>query len=131
VTTTVLKHYTDWPGLEQAFRLERQRTIQGRTTTEVVYGITSLPRDQADAERLLTLGRSHWGVENRLFYVRDVTFGEDYCRVRSGPAPVILASLRNVAIYLLVRQGSQNKAASLRRHAARPRLALDLIHDTS
>jgi len=131
VTTTVLKEYTDWPGLEQAFRLERRCTFRGRTTTEVAYGITSLPREQADARRLLELTRSHWGVENRLFHVRDVTFGEDHCRVRSGSGPVILASLRNLAIYLLERHGSRNKAASLRRHAAQPKLALALIQDTS
>ena len=131
VTTTVLKGYTDWPGLEQAFRLERQRTIQGRTTTEIAYGITSLPREQADARRLLGVCRSHWGVENSLFHIRDVTFGEDHCRVRSRSGPVILASLRNLAIYLLVRHGSRNKAASLHRHAARPQLALALIQDTS
>ena len=127
----MLKGYTDWPGLEQAFRLERQRTIQRRTTPEIACGITSLPREQADARRLLGLCRSHWGVENRLVHIRDVTFGEDPCRVRSGSAPVILASLRNLAIYLLVRHGSRNKAASLRRHAARPQLALALIQDTS
>lgn len=127
----MLKGYTDWPGLEQAFRLERQRTIQGRTTMEIAYGTTSLPREQADARRLLELCRSHWGVENSLFHIRDLTFGEDHCRVRSGSAPVILASLRNLAIYLLVRHGSRNKAASLRRHAAQPRLALALIQDTS
>lgn len=131
VTTTVLKGYTDWPGLEQAFRLERRRTVQGRTTTEVAYGITSLPREQADAERLLQLARAHWKVENCLFHTLDVTFGEDHCRVRSGSAPVILASLRNLAVHLLARSGSRNKAAALRRHAAQPRLALALVRGTS
>lgn len=131
MTTTALKGYSDWPGMEQAFLLQRQRTVHGQTATEQVFGITSLTRERADAQTLLHLCRSHWGIENSLFYVRDVTFGEDHCRVRSGAAPRTLAALRNLAIRLLHASGSTNKAASLRRHAAQPALALALIHDTS
>jgi len=50
VTTTVLKGYSDWPGLEQAFQLRRERTVHGKTSSEVAYGITSLPRELADAQ---------------------------------------------------------------------------------
>lgn len=131
VSTTVLQGYSDWPGLQQAFRLERQRTVHDRTSNEVAYGITSLPRQLADAERLLALCRGHWGVENGLFHIRDVTFGEDLCRVRSGAAPQILAAVRNAIISLLNATGVCNKAAALRRHAAQPHLALDLLYDTS
>jgi predicted transposase YbfD/YdcC len=126
-TTTVLKGYSDWPGLEQAFLLERQRTVAGKTTTETAYGITSLPRHKADAQTLLRLTRDHWGIENRLHWVRDMTFGEDACRVRKGSAPQILAAFRNVAIRLLNAAGCRNIAARLRRHAAQPALALALI----
>ena len=66
----------------QVFRRERERAAGGRTTVEVVYGITSLTRAQANAGQLLTLVRGHWGIENRLHYVRDVTLGADACRVR-------------------------------------------------
>ena len=92
--------YLDWPGLAQCFRLVRERTIGGRTSTQTVFGITSLPRDKADATRLLKLVRAHWSVES-LFWVRDVTFGEDACRAATGSAPVILSALRNAAITLL------------------------------
>lgn len=131
LTTTALKGYSDWPGLEQVFRLERQRILQGKSSTEVAYGITSLPRQRADASMLLRLSRQHWGIENSLFGVRDVTLGEDHCRVRSGAAPLILSSVRNLAIHLLRTSGATNLAAALRRHAAQPHLALALIHDTS
>lgn len=113
--------------MAQAFRLVRQRTLRGKTTIETGYGITSLPPDRADADTLLRLTRQHWGIENRVFYVRDVTFGEDHCRVRTGSAPVILSTLRNLALNLLNRHAVQNKAAALRRHAARPYEALALI----
>jgi hypothetical protein len=68
---------------------------------EVVYGITSLRPEQADAARLLGLVWVHWRIENSLHYVRDVTLGEDACRVRRGSAPQVLAALRNAAVRLL------------------------------
>jgi hypothetical protein len=71
--------------------------------------------------------RRHWGVENRLHYVRDVTLGEDACRVRSGAAPQALAGLRNAAIHLLSRIEPGNIAAATRRLAAKPRKAWRLI----
>lgn len=123
-----LRDYVDWPDMAQAFRLVRQRTLRGKTTTETGYGITSLPPDRADADTLLRLTRQHWGIENRVFYVRDVTFGEDHCRVRTGSAPMILSTLRNLALNLLNRKAVSNKAAALRRHAAQPHEALALIH---
>jgi len=113
--------------MEQAFRLTRRRTVHGKSEVKVSYGITSLRREQAGARLLLDLTRRHWGIENRLFHVRDVTFGEDGCRVRKGGAPIILAALRNMAIALLNRAGYPNKAAALRRHAAHPEEALAMI----
>lgn len=107
--------------------LTRRRTIAGTTTTETAYGITSLSRQQADAKTLLQLTRGHWGIENRLHWVRDMTFGEDACRVRSGAAPRVLAAFRNAFIGLLHADGCTNIAARLRTHAARPELALALI----
>jgi len=89
-----------------------------------VAAITSLSREQAPPERLLEISRAHWGVENRLFWVRDVTLGEDACRVRSGSAPQILAGLRNAVLRLIRRNGPVNVAASLRSYAAKPLDAL-------
>ncbi len=121
ISTTILAGYAHWPGLAQVFRLTRERTAAGKTTTEVVYGITSLPRDRADARRLPGPIRRHRGIENRLHHVRDVTLGEDACRIRSGAAPQVLAGLRNAAIHRLggVRPGTI--AAAIRHRVAKPR----------
>ena len=109
------------------FRLVRQRTVGRKTTPEVVYGLTSLPREEADAERLLGLSQAQWGIENGLHHTRDETFGEDRCRVRRGQAPRVLASMRKVAVYLL-RQGDQpSVAAATRAMVAHPDRALDLL----
>ncbi|MFO0928352.1 MAG: ISAs1 family transposase [Gemmataceae bacterium] len=80
--TSTLTKTQDWTGLKQGFELVRERTEKGVKSVEVVYGITSLGREQADAARLLGLVREHWGIENGCHYRRDVTLGEDASRVR-------------------------------------------------
>jgi len=87
--------------LKQGFELTRERTVQGVTTRETVYGITSLSVEEADASRLLALTRGHWGIENGLHYKRDVTLGEDASRVRREAGPQVMAALRNSIVHLL------------------------------
>src|SRR4051794_36560403 len=142
--TSGLKKHPDWAGAAQGFRmgggpaagaglaqgfeLVRERTAGGVTTVEVVYGITSLKREEADARRLLGLVRGHWGIENRLHYVRDVTLGEDHSRVRKGSAPQVLAAVRNAVIHLLAGVESASRAAAIRRLNNHPEEALALLH---
>lgn len=101
ISTTALNGYLDWPGVEQVFKVERRRTIRGRTTMETAYGITSLPRDRADAKTLLKLSRGHWGIENRLFHVTDDSFGEDRHVLQSHAAGATMSLLRTAALNLL------------------------------
>jgi predicted transposase YbfD/YdcC len=124
-----LKDYLgpDWAGVEQVFRLERTITRKGVTTTEVVYGLTSLPKEVAGPERLLKLVRNHWEIENRLHWRRDVTLGEDACQVRSGQVPEVLASLNNAVLSLLDFLKVPNIAAKMREFSAKPLLALGLL----
>ena len=105
----------------------RERTEKGKTTVEAAVGVTSLGPDRADAARLLGLVREHWRIENCLHWVRDVTLGEDACRVRKGGAPQVLAALRNAAVHLLAAVGAESRAAATERLAARPKEALDLM----
>ena len=128
-STWVNEYLADWPGVAQAFRVERERRVKGVRTVEVVYGITSLTRDRADAARLLGLIRSHWGIENGLHHTRDETLREDRCRVRRGHAPRVLASLRNVAVHLLRGTDHPTVAAATREMAARPDRAIAMLHD--
>jgi hypothetical protein len=115
-----------WKGLKQGFELRRERTEKGKTTVEVVYGITSLSRERADAQRLLGLTRGHWGIENGSHYRRDVTLGEDQSRVRKGSAPQILAGLRNSIIHL-VQDVAPGLATAIRRLGNCFSQALDLL----
>jgi hypothetical protein len=116
-----------WPHLQQIYWIRRERTEKGVTTVETGYGITSLGPQEARARRLLRLNREYWGIENRLHWVRDVTFGEDHSQVRSGAAPQVCAGLRNLGIALLRRSGASNMAAALRTFSARPRAAVALV----
>jgi hypothetical protein len=120
-----------WPGLAQGFELRRERTIKGKTTVEVVYGITSLRPEEANAARLLQLLRDHWQIENCLHYVRDVTLREDACRVRKGTAPQVLAALRNAVVHLLAGVAAPSRAAAIRRFNAHPVEALRMLQVTN
>ena len=125
--STELNAWADWPHLAQVGRLVHTRTQRGATTTEVSYLITSLPPDQASAKQLLQLSRGHWGIENRVHWVRDVTFDEDRCQVRSGAAPQVLAACRNLVIALLRRAGATNIAAALRAYSWNAERAIALV----
>jgi IS4 transposase len=126
VTTTLTKHQ-DWTGLAQGFELRRERTQKGKTTVEVVHGITSLGPDRADARRLLELTRGHWEIENGLHYRRDVTLGEDQSRIRKGVAPQVMAALRNTVIHVLAEVAAPSLAAAVRTMGHRLSQALGLL----
>lgn len=100
-----------WPGLTAICRIERRREMKTYCTRQVIYAITSLPAAKLDPAALLQLSRDHWAIENRLFHVRDVTFGEDACRVRSGSAPRALADIRCAALTLIRRTGQKPRPA--------------------
>jgi predicted transposase YbfD/YdcC len=116
-----------WPFVAQVAQLTRTVTKAGKTTTEVVYLITTLTASKASPQRLLELNRGHWRIENGSHYVRDVCFKEDRSRVRSGNAPQILAALRNLAITLIHRCGSSQITATRRHFASCPQQALALL----
>jgi hypothetical protein len=107
-TSSMLQDYSPWPYLAQVFKLESTVTTARGTHTTVCYGVTSLPHTVADAARLLTLVRGHWGIENGLHYRRDVTLAEDRSLVWIGHAPHTLAALHNVVLGLLARHGQRN-----------------------
>jgi predicted transposase YbfD/YdcC len=114
IVSRLLHEYLDWPYLDQVFRLERRVTERGQTTSEIRYGITSMPPEVADAERLLMVARTEWGIENGLHYRRDVTLHEDACQLRRGHGPQVLAALNNAVIGIVLQQGEANLAAAQR-----------------
>lgn len=127
IASTELHAYLDWPAPQQVFMVERQWREREQTHTCVRYGITSLPAPFAPAARLLTLVRDHWGIENGLHYVKDVTLGEDASTLHVGTGPTVMAILRNTVVSLIHRAGFRTVAARLRFHSTHPQTALALL----
>lgn len=99
--------------------LVRTTWRDGAETHETAYAITSVPRSQATVADPLRWSRGHWSIENRLHWIRDVAFGEDRCRIRSGTAPQAFSILRNANISLLRSLGCTQITQALREHACR------------
>ncbi|WP_026316207.1 ISAs1 family transposase, partial [Actinokineospora enzanensis] len=81
----------------------------------------------AHPTRVATYIRNHWHIENRLHWVRDVTYTEDASHVRTGNAPRVMASLRNLAINTLRHHGWNNIAQGLRHMSRNPHRPLTLL----
>lgn len=128
--STALNDYVEFPHVKQVFCIRRTTTdlegnvVKGRkSTTETVYGVTSLSPEHASPAELLAYNRGHWQIENRLHHVRDMTYDEDRSQVRRGRRPHAMATLRNVAISLLRLAGARNIAVATRylgRQSERP-----------
>ena len=117
---TVDAEHAALPGRHQAFRIVCERTVRttGQHTVETTYGLTSLAPARAGPVEVLALNRGHWEIENRLHYVRDVSFDEDRSRVRTGPLPRNLACLSNAAISIVRLRGRFRYQPQAHRHYA-------------
>lgn len=115
-----------FPHAVQAIQVKRQVrgiTAGSKWRTVTVYAVTSLPVFHAGPADLAAWIRGHWTIENKLHWVRDVTYGEDHSQTRTGNAPRAMATLRNLAISALRLTGTDNIAKAFRhlaRDAARP-----------
>lgn len=106
----------------------RSRALRGtKWRTEIAYVITDLDQTQILPQQIADILRGHWHIENRLHWVRDVTFGEDLSQIRTGNGPAVMAVLRNLAISALRRHGATNIAAATRRIARHPTRTLPLL----
>ena len=112
--------WIEFGGALQVAQLRRTVTKKGKKTIEIVYIITSAPARTAPPTVLATWIRGHWSIENRLHWVRDVTFGEDGSQIAAGNAPQVMASLRNIVIAIL-READWDNLAEATRHHARDR----------
>jgi hypothetical protein len=127
VVSSDLNAWAQWPSLGQVGQLTYTCTCKGKITCETSYIITSLTKEQASPGELLRLIRGHWGIENRVHWVRDVTFDEDRSQVRVGSGPQVMAALRNSALGLLRLKGVRNIAAATRTCAWHAERAIALV----
>jgi predicted transposase YbfD/YdcC len=112
-----LEALSRWPGLHTVLAVETLRSTKGtpKVETEIRYFLSSCRDDPVVLGRAI---RKHWGIENALHWVLDVTFREDDSRVRDQHAARNLAALRKIAINLVGRDGSTKASVRARRKRA-------------
>ena len=93
-----------WPGLAAIGKMVRTREIGAKSTTETSYYLLST---HLSAERFGQVARAHWGVENGLHWVLDVTMNEDQARHCKDHGPENIALLRRLALNLAKLEGSK------------------------
>lgn len=105
-----------WACLSSVGMVEAERTIDGKTSKEIRYFISSLPGD--DATLFAAAVRRHWEIENNLHWVLDVAFREDDSRIRKDNAPENVAMLRHVALNVLKADKTTKAGIQTRRKKA-------------
>ena len=128
-TTSALNEYLEFPHVGQAFVVERARIEKktGKHSSELAYGITSRPPQQADARQVLKTNRGHWGIENSCHYVIDWNFDEDRSRIRTGHGPENITRLRRFAVGIIQSKGASNVAQKMRQLHRSTRLVFDYL----
>lgn len=119
----------DWGEVGQVFRIQRERTVRGKKSVEVIYGWTSLSSKRCSPQQLLHFNRGHWSVENRLHWRRDAILGEDRCRVRFPAVAQMLAVLNSVVLSLMDLHQVSQVSRQIRRFASHPEEALPWVYD--
>ena len=105
----------EWTKLSSVAMVESERLIGGERSVETRYFISSLP---GEAGTMLESVSAHWGIENSVHWVLDVTFGEDYCRVRKGNGAENFSTMRRMALNLLKREATLKASIAGKRKRA-------------
>ena len=105
-------NFPGWLNVKTIIKVESQRQTRHKLESETRYYISDLSDSAFDFYQRI---RGYWGIENKVHYVRDVTFGEDKSRVRTAFLPHILAIARNLAINLYRDAGFSNMAQAKRK----------------
>ena len=107
-----LTGFTEWRDLRSLVMVAATRTINGKTSVEERYYLSSLTPEVARAAQAI---RAHWGVENSLHWVLDVAFREDDSRVRTGFAAENLALVRKLTHNLLQQEKTLKRGTKTKR----------------
>lgn len=105
----------EWEGLKSVGKVVRERTSKDKTSIETQYYISSC---EIDAKLLEKVTRGHWGIENSLHLVLDVTFREDHLRYRDRVGTQNLATIRKLAHAALAKENTLKCGKAGKRVAA-------------
>ena len=107
-----LRPFSNWKNLSSLVKIVSHRQLNGRTTIQTRYFISSLT---TTAQRCLTICRSHWHIENSLHWLLDVTFSQDHNRVHKDHAPENLAVSQHIALVLIKQEKSSKSSVNTKR----------------
>jgi predicted transposase YbfD/YdcC len=131
-TTTKLNGYLFFPYVGQAFMIQRESIDKktGEHSSDIAYGITSRPAEQADAKRVLETNRGHWSIENSCHYIIDWNYDEDRSRIRTGYGPENMTRLRRFAISIIKSKGVRSVPQKMRQLTRNIRMVFDYLRMT-
>jgi predicted transposase YbfD/YdcC len=104
-----------WVDLKTLVCVKSTRMHKSKTTHEFRYYISSL---ESRAQHLAEIVRAHWGVENKLHWHLDVSFGEDLCKVRTDHAAENFSLVKKIALNLLKADTSEKLGVPNKRKLA-------------
>lgn len=104
-----------WPKLRCIGMVRAERQVNGKTSVEDRYYISSL---EGNARTFAFAVRGHWGIENSVHWLLDLVFREDECRVSVGKGAENLAVLRHIALNLLQQDRSSKQSLKQKRFRA-------------
>ncbi len=130
--TTELNDYLNFPHVGQAFLIQRESTNKktGKYSSEIAYGVTSRPPEQADPQRVLATNRGHWAIENSCHYIIDWNYDEDRSRIRTGHGPENITRLRRLAVSIIKLKRARSVAQRMRQLCRNTRLVFDYLRMT-
>lgn len=114
----------NWPKAKTIIYVKRERTIKNRKAISYSYYLSNI---SVKAKEFAIGIRHHWGIENRLHYVKDVTLKEDESKIRSGNAPAILSLIRNLVINIARTNGENRIKKYMRQCAGNVELIASLL----
>lgn len=131
-TTTQLNEYLNFPHVGQAFAIKREFIDKktGEIFGEKVYGITSRKPEEACAEKIQSVMRGHWVIENSCHYIVDWNYDEDRCKIRTGYGPENVSRLRKFAVSVIKSKKVYSVAQKMRELSFNPRAVLDYLKMT-
>jgi predicted transposase YbfD/YdcC len=115
VTDEILAAHPEWKKFKSIGQVINITTRDGKESSEVRFYISSLP---AKVKQFAAITRGHWGIENSLHWVLDVTFNEDQSRIRKDHGPENFAIMRRMATTMIKRDTSKQSIKRKRKRAA-------------
>lgn len=116
----------EWVGLKRIIRVERLVVCQGKKRHETAYYISSLQSN--NAQKFARHIRAHWGIENRLHWVKDVSMKEDSSKTAKGKAAENISIMRNIVINIFRANGFDSIKEATQLYANNPKELLNLIN---